>query len=262
MVKNTNTISNLEQISLSMKALSILFACLVSLGVWAGGNDNTFEGNLLLTTTHEGKTTPSKLKLTVKGDNVLIDATATQKDAPLMMVNSKTGDVHILTDKDGQKVAIKLNTRVLNSVGGLGAISNTYGLDVDGKAKGTVTETNETKTISGYKCRKYLVKDDEYESEFWITEELGLSLPSLLGNVSPENNLPKGMILEGKGKKIKGDGTFSFKVEPTAQTVDATLFTIPKEYRVMDITFLIEQMLNSSTPEEVKKMLNQMVPKK
>lgn len=204
---------------------------------------------------------PSKIKLTVKGDNVLIDAKASSKDAPILLMNSSTGDIHILSEKDSQKIAVRLNSSSLAPVGGIGAILNTYGLDVDGKAKGTVTETTETKKIAGYTCKKYLVKDDEYNSEFWVTEELGMSLPALLGTLTPQNNLPKGMILEGKGKKIKGDGTFSFKVEPTKAPVDAKLFIIPPGYKVMDITMLINQMIQSSSPEEVKKMLDRMIPK-
>lgn len=231
-----------------------------ALSLTAQNNDNTFEGNILITSTN-AKGAPNKVKLTVKGDKVLIDAKATSKDAPVLLLNSKTGDVHILSEKDSQKIAVRLNTRSLEPLGGIGAIINTFGLDVDGKAKGTVTETTETKKIAGYNCKKYLVKDEEYESEFWITEELGMSLPSLLGNVSPQNKLPEGMILEGKGKKKNGEGAFAFKVEPEKVTVDSKLFVIPTGFKVMDITILIDQMLKSSSPEEVKKMLDKMIPK-
>ena len=69
------------------------------------------------------------------------------------------------------------------------------------------------------------------------------------------------MILEGKGKKISGDGSFAFKVEPTKESIDPKLFVIPSEFKVMDITMLIDQMIKSSSPEEVKKMLDKMIPK-
>lgn len=244
-----------------MRALFILLAFAISTAAWAGGGaENTFEGTLMLTATGSSKT-PQKIKLTVKGNNVLIDAKASNKEAPLLILNSKTGDVHILSEKDSQKMAVRLNTKSLEPIGGISSIMNTYGLDVDGKAKGTVTATTEVKKIAGYNCKKYLVKDDEYDSEFWITDEIGISLPALLGNLSPQSNLPAGMILEGKGKKIQGEGSFAFKVEPTKEPVDAKLFTIPTAYKVMDITLLIEQMIKSSSPEEVKKMLDKMIPK-
>ncbi|CAN5217228.1 hypothetical protein BH09BAC1_BH09BAC1_11970 [soil metagenome] len=243
-----------------MRFIILLISLTVSATLWAQ-TSNTFEGNLLLTSTGGDKGAPTKIKLTVKGVNVLIDAKGSSKDAPVLWLNTRTGDVHILSEKDSQKVAVRLNTSSLKPLGGIGAILNTYGLDVDGKAKGTVTATEEIKKIAGYNCKKYLVKDDEYESEFWITEELGMSLPALLGNLTPQNNLPNGMILEGKGKKIKGDGTFSFKVEPTKAPVDSKLFVIPPGFKVMDISSLIDQMIKSSSPEEVKKMLDRMIPK-
>ncbi len=243
-----------------MKLLSILIALTFAATAWAGG-ENTFEGNIVLTTISGSKGTPNKVNLTVKGNNVLIDATASSKGAPILLVNSSTGDVHVLSEKDSQKIAVRFNTKSLQPLGGIGAIINTFGLDVDGKAKGTVTETDETKKIAGYNCKKYLVKDGEYESEFWITQELGMSLPALLGNVAPQNNLPQGMILEGKGKKTNGEGAFAFKVEPTKATVDSKLFAVPSTYKVMDITMLIDQMLKSGSPEEVKKMLDKMIPR-
>lgn len=246
-----------------MRALFILLTFCFSTAIFAGEcEENTFEGTLHLTAKNSSnKGAPEKIKLIVKGNNVIIDATESNKTAPLLILNSKTGDVHILSDKDDQKIAVRLNTRSLEPIGGISAIINTYGLDVDGKAKGTVTATEETKKIAGYDCTKYLVKDNEYESEFWITNALGISLPKLLGNVSPQNNLPAGMILEGKGKKTAGDGSFAFKVEPTKEEIDSKLFVIPTEYKVMDITMLITQMINSSSPEEVKKMLDKMIPK-
>ncbi len=245
-----------------MRALFILLTFCFSTALFAGEcEENTFEGTLMLTAKNSAKGVPQKIKLTVKGNNVMIDATEGNKGAPILLLNSKTGDVHILSEKDGQKMAIRLNTRSLEPLGGISAIINPYGLDVDGKAKGTVTATQETKKIAGYDCTKYLVKDEEYESEFWITNQLGMSLPQLLGTVSPQNNLPAGMILEGKGKKVVGDGGFAFKVEPTKETIDAKLFSIPSEFKVMDITMLITQMIQSSSPEEVKKMLDKMIPK-
>ena len=69
------------------------------------------------------------------------------------------------------------------------------------------------------------------------------------------------MILEGKGKKLQGEGGFSFRVEPLKEAIDSKLFTIPTKYKVMDITMLIQQMIKSSSPEEVKKMLDKMIPK-
>lgn len=227
---------------------------------WAGNTENTFEGNMLLTASN-AKGTPSKITLTIKGDLVLIDARASAAGAPVLLLNSKTGDVHVLAERDSQKIAVRFNTKSLQAFGGIGAVINSYGLDMDGKTKGTVTPTSETKKIAGYNCKKYLVKDAEYESEFWITSELGLSLPALLGNVTPDNNLPAGMILEGKGKKINGEGAFSFKIEPTKASVDAKQVMVPSSYKVMDVTMLIDQMIKSSSPEQVKKMLDQMIPK-
>ncbi len=244
-----------------MRAFLILLAFTINTAAWAGsGSENTFEGTLMLTATGRSKT-PQKIKLTVKGDNVLIDAKANNKGAPLLILNSRTGDVHILSEKDSQKIAVRLNTQSLKPIGGISAITNTYGLDMDGKSKGTVTATNEVKKIAGFNCKKYLVKDDEYDSEFWITNEIGISLPALLGNLTPQSNLPAGMILEGKGKKLQGEGGFSFRVEPLKETIDSKLFTIPTTYKVMDITMLIQQMIKSSSPEEVKKMLDKMIPK-
>jgi len=245
---------------MKMILVMIAFVLTTTIGI-SGGNNDTFEGVLLLTSSGGAKGAPSKVKLTVKGDNVMIDAQASNKEAPILLLNSKTGDIHILSEKDSQQIAVRLNTQSLEPLGGIGAIINTYGLDVDGKAQGTVTATDETKKIEGYTCTKYLVKDEEYESEFWITEELGMSLPKLLGSLTPQNQLPNGMILEGKGKKIKGDGSFSFKVVPKQEPVDAKLFVIPPGFKVMDITMLIDQMIKTSKPEEVRKMLDRMIPK-
>ena len=73
-----------------MRALFILIAFTFSTIAWAGGNaDVPFEGTLMLTATGSSKT-PQKIKLTVKGANVLIDAKASNKEAPLLILNTKT----------------------------------------------------------------------------------------------------------------------------------------------------------------------------
>lgn len=235
---------------------------LMSLSLFA---QSTFEGTMLVNYegTNNGKTTKSKLGITVKASKVVIDPSVdpTNATAPKIIFNTTNGDIHVLADQDGRKVALKMNQQNIEALGGFSSMVNTYGL-ADGKTNATVTATDEYKTISGYKCRKHLVKSDDYNSEAWITNDLGFNLGSILkdaGDVKSDA-LKNGMILAGSGKSAKTGESYKMTVDVTKKDIPSDEVKVPTEFMVMDITAMITTMLQQNKPEEVKKMLQKMIP--
>src|ERR1041385_2654319 len=93
-----------------MKNVFYLFAALL-FSLYAFGGNNTFEGNLILTS-YKNDTAAGKTILAVRNDLVAIDPGANKK----MVLNVNTGDFFTVLNQGGQNMVAKLNVGVLSSL--------------------------------------------------------------------------------------------------------------------------------------------------
>lgn len=86
------------------------------------------------------------------------------------IMNFKEGkSIMLMTDKKGRKSGMQMELKTFDWAIRYGVNKSDKMLE-DGDA--TFVETNEYKTIEGYKCRKYLYEDMNSKSEIWITQEM------------------------------------------------------------------------------------------
>lgn len=229
-------------------------------GIWfnsAAGN--TFEGNLTLTSDKNGTAT-GKTVLAVKNDLVAI----APGEGPQMVLNVNTGEFRTVVNQGGQKLVAKLNVGVLSSLNDmpsfLGSFSNYLGKKV---GESEVKATEEVKTISGYKCRKYIVKDADATSTVWAAENFPFSLATLMdllkvtgsGNTALKASFP----MQASTKSAGSSDVSGFKVEVEKKTLDDNLFKMPADLLEMDMTALVQQMIQTNDPAQVKKVLDSLI---
>lgn len=238
-----------------------LTLALSALLAFAGGT-STFEGVIMLNYKSSDNSGNGKLQLSVKGNNIFIDPTVdpNMANSPTMYMNASSRDMTILAVQGEQKVALQFNLDVLDEIGGASKFVPSYGFDMQSPDL-KIEKTSETKEISGYKCTKYTYKDADTEGEFWLTTDMGFSLATLFGRSVTNEVLQSGMVMEASGKEKDSGKTFSYTLDVVEKEVPSSLFKVPSGYQPMNMTALIQQMIQAQGPEAVKKMFDQMVPK-
>ncbi len=239
---------------------SFLFSTLFSLTIatFAG---NTFEGNLTLTSDKNGTAT-GKTVLAVKNNLIAI----APGSGPQMVLNVNTGDFHTVVNQGGQKIVAKLNIGVLNSLDTLPSFMGSFS-DYLGKKEGEseVKATDEVKTISGYQCRKYIVKDAQSVSTVWAAENFPFSLAPLMDLLkvsgSANSALKASFPMQASVKSNGTSEVSGFKVEVEKKTLDDSLFKMPADLLEMDMTGLVQQMIQTNDPAQVKKVLDSLIGK-
>ena len=237
----------------------LLFASILT----AIAGNNAFEGNLTLTSGKSGAEGSSML-LAVKNDMIAINPSAGQQ----MVLNVKTGDFFsVVNQGNNQKMVMKMNVSVLSSLkempAFLGPFSNYLG--ATGKGNAETVATDETKTINGYKCRKYIIKDAAGVSTVWVTQDIPFSITPLLDMLKLSEGMNATMKasfpLEGSIKDSKTSEVSNFKVAVEKKTIDEKLFTLPEGMPVLDMTPLVKQMMETNDPAQIKTMLDRLIPK-
>lgn len=245
-----------------MRHFVVAFLLVAPFLLTAFTGNNTFEGNLTITSDKNG-TNPTTMLLAVKNDQLAINPGS----GPQMVLNVKTGDFFSVITQGTQKMVMKMNVGVLSSLKDmpsfLGPFSNYIG--ATSKAKAEVKSTEETKTINGYKCRKYTVKDETSLSTVWVTQDLPFNVSSLLDILKLSDGIDATMKssfpMEGSIKDNKTSEVSNFKVSVEKKTVDEKAFTFPEEMPVLDMTPLVKQMMETNDPAQIKSMLDRIVPR-
>lgn len=249
-----------------MKKLSVLLLLILPFFVSA----QDFEGVLNIKTTYKESakdTTPdlNDFKLFVKGKKAMID----QENFGRIILNTEKNELLAVLGEGTQPTVWKINLNTLNQLGGLLLLMKSVtGQDVMNiSAKTTLTATKETNTISNYKCTKYTATDEAHSGSVWITTAFPYDLSPVWSalNVQPaltNAGISKGMILKAVSKSAKTGETNTMTVTPKQQPVDDKAFEIPAKGQMIDITPLLTQMMQNQKPEDVQKMLQQMMPKK
>lgn len=198
--------------------------------------------------------------LAVKNDLVAISP----GQGPQMVLNVSTGDFRTVVNQGGQKIVAKLNVGVLSTLNDMPSFLGPFS-DYLGKKEGEseVKATEEVKSISGYKCRKYIVKDSETISTVWAAEDFPFSLASLMDLLkvtgSTNTSLKASFPLQASIKNTASSDVSGFKVEVEKKTLDDTLFKMPADLLEMDMTGLVQQMIQTNDPAQVKKVLDSLI---
>jgi hypothetical protein len=246
----------------------LLFASLLCLSSYI--NAQTFEGVLNIKSSYKENakdTTPSvnNYKLMVKGTKAMID----HKGFGKMILNTSANEMHVIVGEGSQPAIWKVNLSTINQLGGLLMLMKAAtGQDVMTITPQTkLTATSATPTIGGFKCTKYTTSDAAHSGSVWIANDFPGDLSGIWAalNVMPalkSAGISKGMIMKADSKSTKTGESNTMTIIPKKQAVEDKIFELPLGGQIMDITPLLTQMMQSQKPEDVQKMLMQMIPKK
>lgn len=186
---------------------------------------------------------------TLKGTNVLMEAQA-EEGLIKMLSNTETGIFYMMTEKDGQKMAIKNDMKSPMMQQAMSRISsnpskneNDFKLEV----------TNEKKTISGYECVKIIGSNNESEGYAWVTEAIQINFDDLIpmakmrGGKSINKKMEaaygtSGFIMELYSKNKKTGETFTMQAEVEEKEVTLSESTIIADYTILDMTDMMKMM--------------------
>jgi hypothetical protein len=109
-----------------------------------------------------------------------------------------------------------------------------------------ITPTGETKTIEGYKCRKYNVNIAMMNAEYWVSPDVKgyqelRTLGAKVGAIMERNPMLRQMNVAGMAEKLGGYPVYTVNhlmggtVESTLKKIeqkslDPALFIVPKDY--------------------------------
>lgn len=120
------------------------------------------------------------------------------------IVNNTTQTLTTCIDKGGRKVAMRSNLNEMERF-----------MPVSSNAKPPVfTETTEKKKISGFNCTKVLMKSDDSEGTFWITQEWPIEMTQLITAISA-NKSPGSAMLRGLSRLYTGRNGVSLETQVT-----------------------------------------------
>ncbi|MEX2590576.1 MAG: hypothetical protein WD334_10270, partial [Chitinophagales bacterium] len=216
----------------------------------------TFEGKLTLSGKTTGKNAGEySFPLLIQGDKLLFQADEKMK----VVINSKSGDMHILTENQGNKMAIKLNLKYLESAGGLKTfMGSSAPFDMSTIERmddeQTMKKTSETKNINGQQCRKYLVDDEAWSGHIWVSENPPYDFSGLYSVLDIKS--VTGLPLSGSLKSKKDDSTQDFDMKFEKMSLNSEQFSIGSNVQIVDVSM----MLQNQDPKQVEEMIKQMLP--
>ena len=214
-----------------MKALKVSLVALAVLFFFSPKNfsQTTFEGKVVIETTNNGET--NTLNYYSKGDMARFD------------INSARGEANVIFDKKNKKMlmvmpAMKMYMEFpMNMDFGVDNGNNAN----DEKSNTDFVKTSDTKTINGYKCEKWVIKDGNNISEAWMTKDLGgfIFFQSPMGKHSKqkwqediENSGYFPMLVVEKDSDGNETGRFEVK-SIEKKSLDDSFFTVPNGYSQM-----------------------------
>ena len=238
-VKNFGTIvENLEKATridkfvlysnVRMKKLSILLLFALSLPViWAFMPVQDFEGQIHFTRTKGEKVT--QYTYTVKGSHLRVD----EYDA-----NGKTKGVLLVDWELNTVIALSPERKIW-----MDAYNNRTGITANSR----IHKTENTKTIQGYECNEWVVRNENEgrEIHFWIGgSEFGF-FPKAVKTMNRKDKISKyyraiddpGPGFPMIGEELNLDGKLITKLEVTkveVKNIDAAVFDIPSGYTEFD----------------------------
>jgi len=211
-----------------MKALRVSLLALAALFLFSPKHysQSTFEGKVVIEATDNGKT--NELNYYAKGDLARMD------------ISSARGNANIIFDKKNKKMLMVMPAMKMYME---------FPLDKDfggdngkhEKSKQDFVKTGETKTINGYKCEKWIIKEGDKTSDAWMTKDLGgfMFFQSPMGghekqkwqeDIEKSGYFPM-LVVE---KDSDGNETGRFEVKSVEKkSLDDSFFAVPVGYSQM-----------------------------
>ena len=218
-----------------------------------------FEGIITL---KNSASTGINATFTLNGTTVLMEAQA-EEGVVRMLSNTETGIFYMMTNKDGQKMAIKndMNSPMMRQ-----AMTRITSTPKANKNDVQVEVTQEKKTISGYECVKVIGNSEEAEGHAWITEAININFDDLMPmakmyagqsmNKKMEDAFgTSGFIMELYSKDKKTGETFTMQAEVIAKEVALSESEALVGYTVLDMTDMMKMMQEAQKdPEKLKQI--------
>ena len=213
-----------------MKALRISLLALVTLFFFSPKDfsQSTFEGKVVIETTNDGQT--HTLNYYSKGEMARFD------------VNSERGNANIIFDKKNKKMLMVMPSMKMYMEFPMDMdLGDNENNATEDKSKSDFVKTSETKTINGYKCEKWVIKEGDKTSEAWMTKDLGgfVFFQSPMGHhqkqkwqedIENSGYFPM-LVVE---KDSDGNETGKFEVKSVEKkSLDDSFFTVPEGYSQM-----------------------------
>ena len=193
-------------------------------------SQSTFEGKVVIEATNNGET--STLNYYVKGDKARFD------------VNSARGEANVIFDKKNKKMLMMIPAMKTYMEFPMDMdFSENYasGQSEESSNDKNFVKTSETKTINGYKCEKWVIKDDKGTAEAWMTKDLGgfVFFNSPMGRKSKakwqqdiENSGYFPMLIIQKDNDGNESNRFEVK-SVEKKSLDDSFFSVPEGYNKM-----------------------------
>ena len=214
-----------------MKALKVPLVALAVLFFFSPKNfsQTTFEGKVVIETTNNGET--NTLNYYSKGEMARFD------------VNSAKGKADIIFDKKNKKMLMVMPSMkmYMEFPMNMDFEGNNESDATDKKSNPDFVKTGETKTINGYKCEKWVIKEGDKTSDAWMTKDLGgfIFFQSPMGHhqkqkwqedIENSGYFPM-LVVE---KDSDGNETGKFEVKSVEKkSLDNSFFTVPEGYNQM-----------------------------
>ena len=166
-------------------------------------------------------------------------------DTKVIIVDYNAMQLYRLDTKE--KTYTELDLNELPGLPGVAAADQKKMAEMMGAVMGTqITPTDELKTISGYKCRKYNVRIATGTGEYWVSKDVRgyqelRALGAKMGSIAERNPMLRQIDIAGMTEKLGGfpvytvnhvmGGTLASTLKKIEQKpLDPTLFIVPKDY--------------------------------
>lgn len=193
---------------------------------------SSFEGKIKLLVSEEGN--KNNIEYMVKGEKIRLELADTD-EVSSMIFDAKAKTMIIIMPE--QKMFIEMSLDLTGT--------DSYFDSESDKSK--IKRTGEKKIIKGYECEKWVVEDDIYITESWLTEKLGgfmffgnpmeASGSDWKSKLSTPNLFPMLVNVFKSGKLVN---TIEV-VDINKQKLDNSLFSAPSGYQKLDIPVFNKQ---------------------
>ena len=238
------------------KLFLFLLPCFLTIQAFSG---NDFEGTLIFT-----QNASEQIALAIKNGKIAVDPG--KAGAPKIIIDSESGDLYATIQQGSINMVMKINFKSLGEIGGLtNFIGSTYSYvfgEEEAGENAEIEKMNETQTIDGKKCSKYLIKDSKHINTAWVTFDVPFNFASLLEmiNVSKDlGELNNAMPVKGTIEEIETGDKTTYQINIKEEKIEDGVFELPPGYPVMDMTSQIKQMLQDSDTEQIKQTIGQMM---
>lgn len=170
----------------------------------------------------------------------VVSGNMAQKGQGKFIIDAENGAMIILSEDKGQKTGIVYG--ISSFFQSIGQTYNEEELKTTDTpeaylANPNVTKTGRSKTIQGYKCDEYIYKDEDTESEMWVTKDMKLNSQDFFGSLF-KVSLYSGGIGWGYPMEItstdKSSGNKSFMQVTKVDDKSGTKFSM-KDYQITNL---------------------------